>query len=269
MNIEKKRRGRPSKKSTVLVSKEVKRFKPSLVKMNDVTFSDDLFVPMRTNKKIDSLLSSEGGLMKGTNFAFAGDPGVGKSTVMLDILGDLQDKGQKVLFVSGEMTSIDMYGYVKRFPKFGRLPILFMGDYIENDPLVVLKSALSEGFDVVLIDSMAEVCTSIVDFHGGTMKNAETQILNLLEAHNKAENKEKRNTTFLIIQQVTKGGFMAGSNRFKHALTGAGHIKFDGEGRCVYFSKNRRGGQMDKLFFDLSAGKNVSWLFTEPHNMQA
>ena len=64
------KRGRP-KKNTVLVSKEVKRFKPSLVKMDDVTFSDDLFVPMRTNKKIDSLLSSEGGLMKGTNFAFA------------------------------------------------------------------------------------------------------------------------------------------------------------------------------------------------------
>ena len=260
------KRGRPRKNQT-FVGQEVKRFKPSLVKMDDITFSDELFVPMRTNKKIDSLLSSEGGLMKGTNFAFAGDPGVGKSTVMLDILGDLNDKGQKVLFISGEMTSIDMFGYVKRFPKFGRLPILFMGDYIEKDPLVILKSALSEGFDVVLIDSMAEVCTSIVDFHGGTMKNAETQVLNLLEKHNKAENKEKRNTTFLIIQQVTKAGELAGSNRFKHALTAVGHIKFEADGRCVWFSKNRRGGQMDKLFFSLDAGKNVSWLFTEPHNM--
>ena len=46
-------------------------------------------------------------------------------------------------------------------------------------------------------------------------------------------------------------------------------IKFDGDGRCVWFSKNRRGGQMDKLFFSLDAGKNVSWLFTEAHNMQA
>ena len=259
------KRGRPSKKS--LVGQEVKRFKPSLVKMDDISFDEKLFVPMRTNKKIDSLLSSEGGLMKGTNFAFAGDPGVGKSTVMLDILGDLHDKGQKVLFISGEMTSIDMFGYVKRFPKFGKLPILFMGDFIENDPLAILKSALSEGFDVVLIDSMAEVCTSIVDFHGGTMKSAETQVLNLLEKHNKAENKEKRNTTFLIIQQVTKAGELAGSNRFKHALTAVGHIKFDGDGRCVWFSKNRRGGQMDKLFFSLDAGRNVSWLFTEPHNM--
>ena len=156
---------------------------------------------------------------------------------------------------------------VKRFPKFGRLPILFLGDYIENDPLVVLKSVLSEGFDVVLIDSMAEVCTSIVDFHGGTFKNAETQILNMLEAHNKGENKEKRNTTFLIIQQVTKSNSMSGSNRFKHALTAVGHIKFDDGGRCIWFSKNRRGGQMDKLFFSLDAGKNVSWLYTEPHNM--
>ena len=47
-----------------------------------------------------------------------------------------------------------------------------MGDYIEKDPIVVLKSVLAQGFDVVLIDSMAEVCVNIVDFHGGTFKNA-------------------------------------------------------------------------------------------------
>ena len=131
---------------------EVKRFKPSLVKMDELTFNKSLFKPMPTGKKIDSLLSSEGGLMKGCNFAFIGDPGVGKSTVMLDVIADLQKKKNKVLFISGEMNSIDLYGYVKRFPKFGKLPILFMGDYIEHDPLCVLKSTLSEGFDVVLID---------------------------------------------------------------------------------------------------------------------
>ena len=122
------KRGRPRK--------VVQEIVPNLVKMVDVKFNDNLFVPMRTGKKVDELLSGEGGLMKGTNFAFVGDPGVGKSTVMLDILADLQKKGQKVLFISGEMTSIDLYGYVKRFPKFGKLPILFMGDYTENDPLL-------------------------------------------------------------------------------------------------------------------------------------
>ena len=170
--IKQAKRGRPPKKQ-ILPGIKVNKFTPKLVKMDNLSFNEDLFIPMKTNKKIDALLSSEGGLMKGTNFAFIGDPGVGKTTVMLDILADLQKKGQKVLFISGEMNSIDMYGYVKRFPKFGQVPILFLGDYIEKDPVVILKSVLSEGFDVVLIDSMAEVCTNIVDFNGGTNKSAE------------------------------------------------------------------------------------------------
>ena len=261
------KRGRP-RKNEVIGNVEVKRWKPELVKMDNIKFDDNLFVPMRTGKKIDSLLSGEGGLMKGTNFAFIGDPGVGKSTVLLDMLADLQAKDQKCLFISGEMTSIDLYGYVKRFPKFGSLDILFMGDYIEKDPMVVLKSVLAQGFDVVLIDSMAEVCTNIVDFHGGTFKNAESQVLNLLEKHNKAENTANKNTSFMIIQQVTKGGEFAGSNRFKHMLTGMGHMKFTEGSRVLFFSKNRRGGKMDKLHFSLDQSNHVGWLFTEAMNAE-
>tara|TARA_Y100000592_G_scaffold39211_1_gene62260 strand:- start:556 stop:1104 length:549 start_codon:yes stop_codon:yes gene_type:complete len=180
----------------------------------------------------------------------------------------MQAKGQKVLFVSGEMNRIDMVGYVKRYPKFANVPILFMGDYIENDPLAVLQAVLSEGYDVVLVDSFAEVAVAVVDHHGGTMKNAETKILNLLERHNKAENRSNVNTAFMLIQQVTKGGEFAGSNRFKHMLTGMAHMKFDGDGgRAIYFSKNRRGGEMNKLFFSLNQSNHVGWLFTEPMNM--
>ena len=260
------KRGRPSKKQ-VVGNATVSKWKPELVKMDNLSFDKDLFVPMPTGKKVDALLSSEGGLMKGTNFAFVGDPGVGKSTVMLDILADLQAKGQKCLFISGEMTSIDMFGYVKRYPKFGQLDILFMGDYIEKDPMIILKSILSQGWDVVLIDSMAEVCGSIADFHTGmSSKRAETEVLNLLEKHNKAENNSKVNTAFLIIQQVTKMGEFAGSNRFKHMMTGMAHMKFVDEGRCFFFSKNRRGGQMDALFFSLATKRNVGWLHTVPMN---
>ena len=138
-NTIKIKRGRPSLK----VGKIVKRFKPTTMMMDDFKFNPELFIPMKTGKKVDELLSSEGGMMKGTNVAFVGDPGVGKTTVLLDMLADLKSNGHKVLFISGEMTQIDMVGMVKRFPKFGQLPILFMGDWIENDPLVILKSILS------------------------------------------------------------------------------------------------------------------------------
>jgi DNA repair protein RadA/Sms len=207
--------------------------------------------------------------MKGTNYAIVGDPGAGKTTVAMDIVADLQAKGNKVLFISGEMNEIDMYGYVKRYPKFGEMDILFMGHYVEENAEQVLEAALKPGYDVVLIDSMAEVCTAIADSAKGWMsvKKAETIVLNMLEKHNQAENDNKVNTAFLVIQQVTKAGNFAGSNRFKHMMTGMAHMKIVEDGRCFFFSKNRRGGQMDALYFTLSTKRNVGWLHTTPMNM--
>ena len=211
MNIIVKNKKTQTQVERSLSNGNFKTWRPTTVKMNDLSFDKNLFIPMPTGKKIDNLFSAEGGLMKGTNYAIVGDPGVGKSTVMLDIL--------------------------------------------------------SEGWDVVLIDSMAEVTGSIADFHTGMSgKRAETEVLNLLEKHNKAENKDKINTAFLIIQQVTKMGEFAGSNRFKHMMTGMAHMKFMDEGRAFFFSKNRRGGQMDALFFTLNTNRNVGWLHTQPMN---
>jgi DNA repair protein RadA/Sms len=235
------------------------------VKMSDLSFDPQLFRPMKSGRVIDAHFSSEGGLMKGPNYAIVGDPGIGKTTVMLDMLADLQAKGQKVLFISGEMNQIDMFGYVKRFPKFGQLPILFMGDYCEDNALDVVKSILSEGWDTVLIDSMAEIQNAVVDTTKGWMsgKKAETELLNLFEKHNLGENDTNTNTSFLVIQQVTKGGEFAGSNRFKHMMTGMAHMKWTKEGdRTFFFSKNRRGGDMSIRMFNLSTPNRVGWMGT-------
>ena len=238
------------------------------VKMKDLKFDPNLFRPMSTGRAIDAHFSSTKGIMRGTNYAIVGDPGVGKTTVMLDILADLHTRGQKVLFISGEMNSIDMYGYVKRYPKFADLPILFMGDYAEDNCLSVLTEILNEGWDCVLIDSMAEVVNGIMDTHKGYMssKRAESEILNLFEKHNKAENNSKINTCFLVIQQVTKMGVFAGSNRFKHMMTGMAHMKFTPDGRIFFFSKNRRGGLHDARLFNLAARNRIGWMGTMAMN---
>lgn len=242
-----------------------KVMKIKTVKMSDLKFDPQLFRPMKSGRVVDSHFSSQGGLMKGTNYAVVGDPGIGKTTVMLDMLADLQAKGQKVLFISGEMNQIDMYGYVKRFPKFGQLPILFLGDYAEDDCLEVVSSILNEGWDVVLIDSMAEVANGVQDTAKGYMssKKAETLLLDLFETHNLGNNDSKINTSFLVIQQVTKGGEFAGSNRFKHMMTGMAHMKWTKEGdRTFFFSKNRRGGDMSIRLFNLSTPNRVGWMGT-------
>ena len=69
------KRGRPSKQS------EVKVFDPSSVQLlrgSDLKFNDSLFQPMKTNSEVDVILSTEGGVMPGTNMVLVGGPGSGK-----------------------------------------------------------------------------------------------------------------------------------------------------------------------------------------------
>ena len=236
----------------------------NLVKMQDVTFNDDLFIPMKTKTIVDSLLSSEGGLFPGTNTVVIGDPGVGKSTVLLDWLANMQAQGKKVLFISGEMNDIDMYGYVKRFPKFGKLPIMFMQDY-NNCPKQAVEQVLNQGYDVVLMDSWAEVTAMVKDQMGWARNKVESWLLELLEKNNKANNKANKNTAFICIQQMTKAGEFAGSNRIKHMTTAMAALRFDGRGadaeRYIEFEKNRRGSVGDKVYFSLHRGGCVDYSF--------
>lgn len=237
------------------------------VKMNDLTFDDALFQPMKTGRVVDQVLSSDGGIMPGTNIMVVGDPGVGKSTVLLDILSDVNAKGYKTLFVSGEMNSIDMCGYVKRYPKFGELDILFLSDHLDRDPKKVLENTLRQGYDLVLLDSWAEIVETLKDGESEkksgyvSSKKIDSWLLNLVETNNKGFNSPKKFTAFLTIQQVTKMGDFAGSNRLKHAATAMFHLKFDrsGNSRYLYYSKNRRGGLSVKQFFNLDGGGAVEY----------
>ena len=255
------KRGRPSKVSQVCNFEDTPI---KLIKMQDVQFNDDLFVPMKTKTIVDSILSTEGGIFPGTNTVIIGDPGVGKSTVLLDWIANMQNQGKKVLFISGEMNEIDLYGYVKRFPKFGKLPIMFMGDY-SNCPKQAVEQVLDTGYDVVLIDSWAEVTAMVKDQMGWARNKVESWMLDLLEKNNKAENQASKNTAFICIQQMTKQGEFAGSNRIKHMTTAMAALRFDGRGRdaerYIEFSKNRRGGVGEKIFFSLNRGGRVDYSF--------
>ena len=255
------RRGRPPKGVT---TQKVPLENVVLTKMQDVKFDPSLFTPIKSGTIVDTVLSNDGGMFPGTNTVVIGDPGVGKSTVLLDWLANFQSKGKRVLFISGEMNEIDMYGYVKRFPKFGRLPILFMQQYASN-PQGAVEKVLSDGYDVVLIDSWAEINDMVQEENGWTRKKAESWLLDLMDKHNKAGNDRAKHTAFICIQQMTKAGDFAGSNRIKHMTTAMAHLKFDGRGRdaqrFLIFSKNRRGDVGDKIFFSLHRPNNVEYNF--------
>ena len=242
----------------------VKKVEMKLVKMDNIKFNDDLFIPIKSKTIVDSLLSTEGGVFPGTNTVVIGDPGVGKSTVLLDLLAQYNKDGKKVLFISGEMNEIDMYGYVKRYPSFGQLPIMFMNDYTDC-PKEAVEQVLDQGYDVVLIDSWAEVTALVADQQNWARKKVESWLLDLLEKNNKANNQASKHTAFICIQQMTKQGEFAGSNRIKHMTTAMAALRFDGRGadaeRYIEFSKNRRGSVGDKIYFSLHRGGCVDYSF--------
>lgn len=246
-----KRLGRP--KGTTKSQKEVVTFDPKSIKLirgSQLNFHSSLFKPMKTNREIDIILSTEGGLMPGTNIVLAGGPGSGKSTIALDMLADYTRQGLKCLFVSGEMDEIAHYKYCKRLPKFSCVQTLFLKNY-SSTVKETMEYIFDQGYDVIAIDSIAEVIEMYKDNYKTTESAAEFWFLNLQDKNKKGENKGKYYTTFINIQQVTKAGEFAGSNRLKHMTDAMCHVEKDKDGltRSLHFSKNRDCDKDFKMYF--------------------
>jgi predicted ATP-dependent serine protease len=188
-----------------------------------------------------------------------GDPGVGKTTVLLDVLAMVQnyDKQRKCLFISGEMGRKQMFKYTERFKQFGVIKTLFMADYLEYNTKDVIEQVLDQGYDLVLIDSAAEVMDGVRDDNNWDRKTAEAWFVDVCIKQNKGENKENKYTSFLAIQQVTKAGEFVGSNKLKHLFDAMGEMRRESEknGGATYitFSKNRNGNAGIKFSYQLNA----------------
>lgn len=236
----------------------------STVKMQDIVFSKEIFVPMKTNTPMDDMFSFEGGIFPATNYMIIGDPGSGKTTLGLDVLSQVQStqKKRKVLFISAEMNKIDMFGFAKRYPKFNTIDILFTGEFLDNNIGKTIENELEKGYDLVLADSFMEIQESIMESNSMSRNQAEKWIIDLMNKHNLGGNKKKIHTAFLMIQQVTKGGLFAGSNKLKHNTTGMCELRmskdYHGE-RFVTFTKNRRGSKHERLFYNLESNDDVNY----------
>ena len=239
-----------------------------IVKMRDVRFDPGLFVNFSSGTVLDDLLCSYQGLPKGVNYMIIGDPGVGKTTIILDLIAniDRQNQGTRILFISAEMNEIDLAVYVQRYPKFGDLNIMFVESDFDGrrHHLQEIEEVLQQGWDIVAIDSFYELQGIVKEEEDITMRLAETKLLALIKRHNRANNDTQTNTTFLTIQQVTKSGAFIGSNRLKHMITAMMELRLDNpkniySDRYIVFSKHRRGDVGVKLYYNLSSTGDVTF----------
>jgi predicted ATP-dependent serine protease len=229
-----------------------------VVKLNSLDVNDSMLKCHSSGLIVDMLFSHEGGVPVATNIMCTGDPGVGKTTVLLHTLSNMQKKNPnlKCLFVCAEMSKIQMFKYMRRFPVFGEVDTIFTSDFMDHNFKDVMEKLMQEGYDYVLVDSIVEVLASVKEDNSMSQTAAEKWLVDLCVMNNEGNNKRKAYTTFMLIQQVTKSGVFVGSNKMKH-ITDA-HMEMrresdkDGGGTYIIFSKNRNGQAGIKFGYQLT-----------------
>jgi DNA repair protein RadA/Sms len=256
-----KKRGRPRLQESNQINDVLIDFS-QLTKLNSLDIDVKMMEQIESGLIIDKLISHEGGIPCATNIMIIGDPGVGKTTVLLDLLATSQinNPDRKCLFISGEMGKKQMWKYTQRFPQFGVVTTMFVGDYTNHNTKDVIEQVLNLGWDLVLIDSAAEIIDGVRDDNGWDRKMAESWLVDVCTQNNKGWNEGNKFTTFLLIQQVTKAGVFVGSNKMKHMVDAMAEMRreseSDGGGTYIEFSKNRNGSVAKKLYYQLT-GNNV------------
>jgi predicted ATP-dependent serine protease len=121
------------------------------------------------------------------------------------------------------------------------------------------EQILNKGYDLVLIDSAAEIIEGVRDDNNWDRKMAESWLVDVCIKNNKGENVVEKFTSFLLIQQVTKSGVFAGSNKLKHLVDSFGEMRReserDGSGTYINFTKNRNGLVDVKMYYELKNSK--------------
>jgi len=258
-----KKRGRTAKNQNTDQMTHVTIDFSQITKLKNLNVDARMMEQMESGTVLDLLISHEGGMPCASNMMCVGDPGVGKTTVLLDFLAmtQLKNPTRKCLFISGEMGKKQMFKYTQRYPQFGYVDTLFVSDFAQHNAKYMVEQVMNLGWDLVLIDSVAEVIDDVRTDMGWDRKTAESWLVDVCTQNNKGNNKENKYTSFLLIQQVTKAGVFVGSNKLKHMTDAMMEMRrekeSDGGGTYMEFTKNRNGSVGEKLYFQLTGTRIV------------
>lgn len=223
----------------------------NIQKLSDIQVDSELFKTIEIDDELlNAFFSRDGGIKKGTTNIIIGDPGSGKTLFSFDLLSKLNSV--KSLYISAEMTRVEVLSYTQNLDL--SCDFVFLHDYFDSDPFSVIEKVLKQGYDIVVMDSLSEICIALQDsFHNLTLPKIEKELLKLIKEHTKGLTGVY--TSFLIIQQVTKNGNFVGGNSLKHNTSSMLHLeRYDCQHKRMRFSKNRNADISYELFFKINDG---------------
>ena len=219
-------------------------------------------IRMSTNiSEFDRVLG--GGIVQGSLVLIAGDPGIGKSTILLQTSGELCNAGKKVLYISAEESASQIKLRAERLGV--KSNTLFI--YPQTNLELIKKHIESMKPDLVIVDSIQAIYTSMIQSSAGSVSQIR-ECCNMLMHIAKSQN-----ISIIVIGHVTKEGNIAGPKVLEHMVDTV--IQFEGDKTKTYrilrSIKNRFGNTSEVGIFEMSAPGltevvNPSELFLKEYN---
>jgi DNA repair protein RadA/Sms len=190
---------------------------------------------------LDELLG--GGLVPASAILLGGEPGIGKSTLLLQIVGTLAEQGKQALYVSGEESLAQLR---RRGERLGVLSadLLAMSTTCIQDLLRTLEESPPE---VLVLDSVQTMSLNAAGSTFGTVSQVRAVATAVIERI------KKTSTVLILVSHVTKEGRIAGPKLLEHMVDTVLYLEGDRQQlfRLLRVVKNRYGPADDLVVMSM------------------
>lgn len=211
------------------------------VKIGEVEIAEDVRIPSEFSELNRAL---GGGVVQGSFILLAGNPGIGKSTIMLQLCAHFCRAGKKILYVSGEESLGQTSLRAERLGVSGEIYL-----YAETELGQITAQIEQMQPDILIIDSIQILFQEDVASLPGSVTQIREVAMRLMRLA-----KSKHISTF-VIGHVTKSGEIAGPKILEHMVDVV--LDFEGDRdlgyRLIRCKKNRFGPTDEVAIFEMTA----------------
>ena len=186
-----------------------------------------------------------GGFVPGSAILIGGDPGIGKSTLLLQVAGYMAKSGRKIAYISGEESTAQVKRRAKRL-RLSDAPVELAAETALGP---ILDGLMAEKPDVIIIDSIQTMWTDQLGAAPGTVAQVRACAQELTRYA------KKRGAVMLLVGHVTKDGQIAGPRVVEHMVDAVLYFEGDraNQFRILRAHKNRFGPTDEIGVFEMEA----------------
>lgn len=188
-----------------------------------------------------------GGLVKSEVILISGEPGIGKSTLLMQVLGQINKQGNKTVYISAEesLEQLALRGERVLDKQKGQFDVINAFDVD-----AILETIADKGYEVAVIDSVQTLHSQDSSGLPGGFSQIKTVASKLVTFA------KKRGVTMIIVGQITKQGSVAGPKLLEHLVDAVMQIEGDEDHgfRILRSLKNRYGSVNEVGMFEMTEG---------------